>query len=356
VVCAVARRRGELWEQDYRVARACGFEHPYGENGGPGALFHALRSFHLVHPICRDVEELCPEALFLNFTNPEARVLQSICDLTGVRAVGICHGIFAAAGAVAHYLERDKDDLRLVSAGVNHFYDVLKVIDKKTGEDLRDELLRRVATKPPPVFKHKNDVRLFRKMVEIFGVFSYPSDSHIGEYVAWGSTFCGARWQRGREFKPIPTTVGVEEPALADYADGKAPLDERICRRSGEITMPIIGDIELNRGSFREAVNVRNDGGWIENLPTDAVVEVPAEVDAQGLHPVRVGALPEAFAALIRTQLAINKLTVRAFHEKSKKLLLQTLLLDPFVNNVLAAEAYLDEMLALQKDFLPEFV
>jgi len=94
VITAVARKRYPLWEQDFRIPLAYGFRHCLGENGGPGALFHALRSFELVLPICRDMERLCPDSLLLNFTNPEARVLHAILHLTKVKAAGICHGTF----------------------------------------------------------------------------------------------------------------------------------------------------------------------------------------------------------------------------------------------------------------------
>jgi alpha-galactosidase len=355
VITSVARRRSELWEQDYRVPRAYGFEHCYGENGGPGALFHALRSFELVLPICRDVETLCPRALLLNFTNPEARVLQAICDLTRVRAAGICHGVFAAIQAISHYLQRPVDQFEAVSAGINHFYAVLKVVDRKTGEDMQPELLRRVFTMPPPAFKWVHDLDLFKKLVEVFGVFSYPSDTHLGEYLPWGSGYCGARWFRGGEFRAVPPVPPPESPSLADYATGRLPLDDRILRPSGEITVPIICDMELDRGARRDAVNVLNGGGYISNLPADSVVEVPASVDAAGIHPETVGPLPEAFAALARHQLAINKLTVEAYRTRSRRLLLQVLLLEPTVNSAPRAEAMLDEMLALQKDYLPSF-
>lgn len=124
---------------------------------------------------------------------------------------------------------------------------------------------------------------------------------------------------------------------------------------SQELTVPIICDVEFDRGAFREAVNVLNTGGYIENLPRDIVVEVPATVDAKGLHPMKIGAIPEAFAAFMRPQYTIHGLLTEAYRTHSKKLLLQALLLDPCVNNLTAAEKMLDEMLELQSDFLPAF-
>ena len=144
VVIAVARRRMELWEQDFRVPLSYGFRHCLGENGGPGALFHALRSLDLVIPICHDVERLCPSALVMNFTNPEARVLHAICHLTDVRAAGFCHGVFSAIQTLARCLERSEKELEITSAGMNHFYCILKAKDRDTGVDLLDEAVGRV--------------------------------------------------------------------------------------------------------------------------------------------------------------------------------------------------------------------
>lgn len=346
VILAVARQRFALWEQDYRVPLAYGFKHVLGENGGPGALFHTLRSLELVIPICRDVERLCPNALLLNFTNPEARVLHAINHLTHVKAAGICHGIFDALRVIERYLQRPQADLHVISAGMNHFYCILQVTDKHTGTNYLPELLRlaREDADAPP---------LFRQLAQIFNVFTFPSDDHIGEYLAYGAEFHGYRWPYGIESRRI----GHENPPLPleEYASGERPLDEHILYRAGEITVPIIADITFNRGSFRHAVNVLNREGYIENLPRDAAIEVPAMVDAGGIHPLHVGPIPETFAAMMRTQFSIHTLITEAYRTGSKELLLQALLLDPNVNSIVAAREMLDLMLELQGEYLPGF-
>jgi len=348
VLTAVSTHRYELWEQDFRVPLSHGFRHPLGENGGPGSLFHSLRSLELVLPICRDVERLCPEALLLNFTNPEARVLDAILHLTRVRAAGLCHGVFSAIKFISEYLDIPKDRFELTSAGMNHFYFVLKAVDKETGEDLLPGLLERVRADdrfPPSVWK---------TFIDVFGWLTYNSDDHIGEYVSYGAEFAGTRWHYGLESRP----VGQARPGPSfdpdPYLDGK-PLDERALRISGEIAVPVICAVELDREERFDAVNVLNTEGYIENLPRTAVIEIPATADGDGLHPIAVGPLPEAPAAYIRTQLSIQRLITEAYRTRSKNLLLQALLLDPVVNSVVEAEKMLDEMLELQKEFLPEF-
>ena len=352
VLAAVARKRNELWEQDFRVPMAYGVRHILGENGGPGALFHALRSFELVVPICRDIETICPKARFFNFTNPEARVLHAISHLTRVDATGFCHGYFSAEAVVCRYLGKEPAKLKIVSAGMNHFYTILEVTDRDTGENLTREVRARGLSdsSAPPLWK---------KMIEVFDMFSYPSDDHIGEYLAFGAEYSGGKWHYGRESRPIPLSgpevIPHAKPPVEPYARGELPIDDAYVKPSDELTVPIICDIELGREMFRPAVNVQNTEGYIDNLPRHAIVEVPAMVDGGGIHPVHVGSIPEPMAAIIRTHFAIHDLLTEAYRTGTKKPLLQALLLDPCVPGLRAAEALLDEMLMLQRDYLPTF-
>jgi len=350
VIISVARRRMELWEQDFRIPISFGFKHVLGENGGPGALFHALRSFEAVLPICRDVEALCPNALVLNFTNPEARVLHAINHLTSVKAFGFCHGVFSALSKITEYTGRPPEDLDVVSAGLNHFYSILSCRDRKTGADLLPGILARAAA-------DETTGPLFSAFARIYDVFTYPSDDHCGEYVAFGAEYRLPLWKYGREFTRFsPSTASGASDILLDYAEGRLPADDaRFLKPSEELTVPVICDIAYDRGTLRPAVNVLNREGYIENLPRDVVVEVPVRADARGIHPVSVGSVPEPFAAFARTQYAIHGLLTEAYRTRSRRTLLQALLLDPCVNSIPAAEKLLDRMLSLQADYLPTF-
>lgn len=349
VVVAVAQKRWALWEQDYRLPLSYGFNHCLGENGGPGALFHALRSFELILPICRDIEAICPKAMLLNFTNPEARVLHAIRHLTKVNAIGLCHGVFSVLRWIERHTGRKIDELDVVSAGMNHFYCVQKVVDRASGRDVSAELVAKaVSDAESPV--------LFRKMVETFGVLTFPSDDHVGEYVSFGSEFMNGRWKYGQECRRVEReTKAAELSDIELIAAGKKEISDYWFQPSGELAVEIIGDIELDRGAMRAAVNVLNDEGYVENLPRTAVVEVPAKVDGAGVHPMHVGKINEPMAAIMRTHFAIHDLLTEAVRTRSKRLLLQALVLDPNVNSIVRAEAMLEEMLALQSDFVGRF-
>ena len=352
VITSVAIKRYPLWEQDFRIPLAYGFKHILGENGGPGAAFHALRNYQLIIPIVRDMERLCPNATFLNFTNPEARIMMALSKLSNIKSVGLCHGVMGARDAIRLILDKPLEELDIITGGMNHFFWVLKIADKKSGQDLYPKLLDRVLNDPdcpmaPP---------LVRKMVEVFGHFTYPSDDHIGEYLSFAYEFTGLKWHYGREC--LEASIPFEAPwhtPVDEYIAGTRPLDEDATKDSGELAIPVILGIEQNLGNWECAVNMPNTGLYIENLESDAIVEVPAVMDSGGVHPQKVGRIPDALAALTTRQVTIQKLVVEAYRTGSRNLLLQALILDPVVDSVERAEKMLTDMLEIQKAYLPEF-
>ncbi len=349
VVTAVSVRRYELWREDFLIPLAYGFRHPYGECGGPGAAFHTLRSLHLVVPVARDMERLCPEAWLLNFTNPESRVCQGVSGLTRVRSAGLCHGFHSTYQAVAGVLGRPAESLELDLGGINHFHWVLGIRDRVSGEDLRPEFDRLMA-------QGKGDLGpLTRFLYDTFGRLPFPSDDHIAEYLRFGYEFVGPHYL-GYEARVQAGAAAENSQArvVSGVADGSRPVTEDLARPSGELVAPLITDLALDTGLRRESVNVLNTGPAIPNLPGDAVVEVPATADAAGLHPVSVGPLPEPLAALCRTQIAIQKLLVEAYATGSKQALLQALLLEPTVDDTGRCREMMAEMLRRQAAYLPE--
>ena len=351
VLISVTRRRYELWEQDYRVPVVYGFMQPYGENGGPGALFHALRSIHLILPICRDIERFSPDAMVFNYSNPESRVLLAMRTLTSLRSVGLCHGQQRTRRLISEYLNKPAGEIETVGAGINHFFWFQEIVDRETGEDLYPRVREAVARDETP------DRQLMRKMVEIFGLISHPKDYYLGEFVQFAPEFCEARWRYGREAKTAPEEI-VERERIERDIDaalaGETPIEE-VAWLSEEMGVPMIAAHATDRLTRFISGNVLNDHLTVPNLLPDAVVETPVDVDGSGFHPAPVAPLPECLAAFCRRQMSIQKLTVEAYRERSRDLLLQALLLDPFVNSIRKAEALLDEMLELQAEYLPAF-
>jgi alpha-galactosidase len=371
VVTSVAQHRWELWEKDYYIPLAYGFRQVMGENGGPGAAFHTLRSLHLMMPICRDMERLCPDALLLNFTNPESRVCLGVSRLTRLRNVGLCHGPMETLQRIAEILDKPAGEIELTVAGLNHFHWALEVRDRASGADLRPELDRRIE-------QADWDIDTLTPLLhELFGFMTYPAPSHPGEYLQFGHEIAGAQliqWGIGGVSRKLSAKAGDQEYVIEGRSGqfsyhlwslevvermgrilaGKEPLSEEFTRTSNELMVPIICGIELD-GKRRElAANVLNRGKAIENLPEDAVVELPIWVDAEGVHPVRVGALPEALAGLCSLQVSIQKLLVEAYRQGSKQLLLQAIMLEPAVDSYRRAKEMMEMMLKVEADALPE--
>ena len=136
VFIAVSFNRYQLWEQDFRVPYSYGFKQAYAENGGPGALFHALRNIHVIMGICDDIAKYCPEAMVFNFSNPESRVLLAINELTSLDAIGLCHGQNDALQAVCSMLDRPQHSIEMRGGGINHFFWIQEILDAHTKEDL----------------------------------------------------------------------------------------------------------------------------------------------------------------------------------------------------------------------------
>jgi alpha-galactosidase len=378
VITSVAQKRWDLWEKDFYVPQAYGFPQVFGETAGPGAAFHTLRSLQLMIPICRDMETLCPEALLLNYTNPESRVCLGVSKLTKIRNVGLCHGPKETLGKISQILQKPAEEIELTVGGLNHFHLALEIKDKASGKDLYPELRSRMRS-----FDWGFD-KLTPEYYRIFGYLLYPDPSHPGEYLHFAQDLAGPQllyWGIGGVSMKLSARSSDLEyytggaPGRPSYSLWSAELAQRIDRvLSGEapltakdaltrqsfadptweIAVPIVLDIEFNSNRREISANVMNRGLAIENLPEDAIVEVPIQVNAKGVFPVKVGALPEAHAALCKVQVAIQNLLVEAYRENSKKLLLQALLIDPIVNNVARAEAMMEKMLQIESDYLPE--
>jgi alpha-galactosidase len=258
----------------------------------------------------------------------------------------------------------------LTLAGLNHFHWALKMVDPKTGKDLMPEFNRNMAEKDWGLDP------LTRTFYELFGHLTYPAGSHPGEYVGFAHEVQGPdfiNWGIGAVSRaPRDTAADLNyaiesHPHRASYelwsldqariineiAEGKAPLTAEMAEPTTELALPIICDIELDRKRKELSVNVPNAGAAIANLPEDALVEVPAVVDAGGIHAVMVGPLPEAIAGLCRLQVSIQNLVVEAFRERSKSLLLQAIVIDPVVDSADRARKMMEHMLRLEAEYLP---
>jgi len=356
VIISVEKERMKRWWLDFQIPHKYGIKQVIGECGGPGGLAHTLRVVPLVLEICRDVEDLCPNAFVMNYSNPEARVAYAINRYTKLRAVGLCPGIYGRMEWLSKALGRRVEAL---AAGLNHFTWILKLRFKESGEDAYPVLIDRLKSaddvKREPVLAEEP---LSRVLCLTYGYYPSPSDGHVGEYVSYAWDIVPER-EKGENWLGLieKWSENIRE-TVADIATGKLSVERY--RSSGLIggergqAVNIIKAIVSNKRYFEYAVNVPNKG-VISNLPLDTVVEVPAIVDGSGIHPMHIGNLPTGVDALCYTQAIIQRLSVEAAYEGSYEEALQALLIDPVVHSVEAAKKTLDELLEVHAALLPQF-
>ncbi len=354
VITSIAVRRAELWKLDFDIPIKHGIKQIFAENGGPGGLSHALRNIPMIIDIARDMEKLCPNALLINFSNPESRVGLALSRYTGLRFVGLCHGIGMGYHSISRITGIPDDDLIGIAAGLNHFSWFLDIRRRSTKEDVYPILRAADKTYDPGYYP------LTRRLFRLYGLYPHPADDHIGEYLSFAWEDCGLEGphldvsgERHRQAWQRLESVARGEVPVYVKGQGK-PQEGWGLEFSGEFAFPIIVSAVDNRHDLIEAVNIPNHG-LIPNLPEWAVVEVPAVVGADGVKGVRVGPLPKGIAALLNTQAHVQDLVVDAAVLGSRELALQALLADPVVQSASAAEKCLDELLAAHAPHLPQF-
>ena len=350
VINAAAVDRIRAWRLDHELALRHGFPSVLSENGGPGGLSHALRSVPLMVEIGMDIERLAASAWLLNYTNPENRVCLALRRHTSVRTVGLCHSVAEEIDWCARLLKGDRAGIDAQAAGVNHFTWFTSIRDSRDGRDLMPELQRRWAD------SDSGSGPLRRRLLDTFGIMPAIDDDHIGEYLPWAAELIGTA---GYDFEGHERRAATEIEELEAWGAGTAPVEPLLSAPSSEAQVDhsaaeIIADMMAGRTRRRPSFILPNDG-LIDGLPSDSVVEVPGLVEAGELQGVPVGQLPDPVAALLRHELAIQDLAVRAAIEGSRELALQALLIDPTVHSATAAERFLDDVLRAHRAYLPRF-
>ena len=375
----VGAREG-LWRQDHEIPLKYGVRQPYAENGGPGGFAHAARNIGPVMEIVHDMEQLCPDAWFVNFTNPMIRICDAVNRHSHIKAVGLCHQIYAGYSMVGVALAREYGievppeltgmhaavdqhaahervkqqivpliDIR--AAGLNHFSWILSIRDRKTGEDLYP-LFRKRFFELDPKFEP-----LTRDVFSAFELFPVPGDTHLCEYLPWVSDPQTRAWERYNirlyDWDLMAALRDFELDRLNDMAGGHITI-ESLLETDSEGALEIIENVSASGTHYHLAANLPNEG-QISNLPATATVETPVLVDGAGVHPVHVGALPEPVAELCRRETTVAQLCVDSAVEGSREKALQCLLLDPVITDIDTARRILDDFLVSYKDYLPQY-
>jgi len=377
--------REDVWEKDWQIPLRHGVRQPYAENSGPGAFAHTARNLPLVLDIARDMERLCPQAWYLNLTNPLIRLSWAVQRYTKIKVLGLCHQLlwgYAMAAAVLadrwdipvpehFHVHTDADNmpnfipvaraglqhLDIKAAGINHFSWVYDIRDKDTGEDLYPLLRERW------LHNYRKDFEpLSREMFEIFGMMPTAGDSHMCEYLPLVSDQITRPWEkynlRLQSWDGNRRRRAQRRAIAENIVNGTMDVDE--LRDVWRLNMldegipEIIDALTYNRNHYHQQLNIPNNG-LIPNLPADAIVEVPGMISGAGVQGLSFPPLPEGIAELCRRELALSSLTIEAVAQGDRQMALQALLLDPMITDIDSARAILDDFMLEFEEYLPEF-
>jgi alpha-galactosidase len=350
--------RFELRWQDHNIPLKYGARTRMGECGGPGGFFHSARIIPEVLKIAKDVETICPEAFFINYSNPVARNCLAIKRTTNIKFIGLCHQIEFFNHHFPKMFNKSLEELKMTVVGLNHFGFLLGLEDFNTGKDLMPEF----NSKCLDYFKDKWDRFQFSDLTfevyKRFGYFPHPGDNHMVEYLQFGDEY--TKLQDLKDWIELMSQQGqaINYKLLKSYKrlkKGKYPKKGVFFRGpTGERAIPIIEAILTDENLYESSVNIPNDG-LIDNLPSDLVIEGPATIDKEGVHGVKLGKIPKGIAALLRIEATIQDLCVEAILKESKQLALSCLAIDPKVGSFDRAEKIYNEIYETQKKYLPKF-
>ena len=358
--------RFALWEQDWRIPQQYGIHQVYGENGGPGGLFHALRIIPPILDICATVMEIAPDATVFNYSNPMSRICTTVHrKFPDLNFVGLCHEIASLERHLAPLLGVDRSQLSYRAAGLNHFSvlleatvdgrDAYDAVRKKapayfanlpgfsehlahfraTGEVIETEGFWNRPEMKSSEIRPWSDRWLFREILTHFGFLPITTDSHFGEYITWAHD---ASDHRGilDFYTYYKNHLGTSEPRI------NLELKERV--------VPIMEGILADSGYEEGAVNIPNRGA-IRQLPDWITVEVPAHIRATGPDAIAMD-MPAGIAALLCNQIGIHDLTAEAVLQGSRDLTIQAVLADPITTKFHGVAEMVDLMIDEQRDWL----
>ncbi|WP_432798901.1 alpha-glucosidase/alpha-galactosidase [Poriferisphaera sp. WC338] len=349
------------WDND--IPLKYGVDQCIGDTIGPGGLFKALRTVPVFLDILRDAEELCPNAIMLNYTNPMNIMCLAAGRQSSIPVVGLCHSVQGTSQLLADYAGVPYDQMKWACAGINHMAWFTRL--EHEGKSLYPKLIDLVKDYVGETYE-KDPVRF--DMMLHFGAFITESSGHLSEYLPYyrkrkdlierhcrdeyrgGSRFYASNWPTWR--------ADADEERRAMVAGEKEITWERsweyaswiIEGREKDVPVRIHGNVMNHDGT--------GQGKLISNLPTDGCVEVACMIDMNGINPTRYGALPAQMAALCDSNMRMFDLAATACIERSKEAAIHSLLLDPLTSAVCSTEeikAMATEMFEAEKDFLGEY-
>jgi alpha-galactosidase len=378
VVSAVRVGGLEAFRSDIEIPLRYGVDQCVGDTLCAGGILYGQRNIACILDFCKDIREVAkPGALFLNYANPNAMNTWAANHFGKVPTLGLCHGVQGGHAQIANVIQLlvngdrkpgdrgfvpvTRHDVDIVCAGINHQTWYIRILYR--GKDWTGRMLE--GFRRHPVYSRTEKVRI--DMLERFGYYSTESNGHLSEYVAWyrkrpadiGKWIDLSSWIHGETGGYLRTCIESRSTSMRDARRlRETAAAERLApeSRSVEHGSHIIEARETGR-VYRGHFNVVNRG-CLTNLPDDAIVEVPAYVDRNGVNVPRIGELPMGCAAVCNASIAVQRLAVHAAVAGDVALLKQALLLDPLTGAVcdpVEISQMADEMLTAQARWLPQY-
>lgn len=337
---------------DFEIPKKYGLRQTIADTLGIGGIFRALRTIPVMLDFAHDMEEVCPDAWLLNYTNPMSILTGTMQRATGVKTVGLCHSVQVCASGLMEGLGMAYDEgVQWKIAGINHMGWLLEVT--QDGKDLYPEIKRRALERTD---KHTDMVRY--EIMKRFGYYVTESSEHNAEYMPY---FIKSRYPEIIDSLNIPLDE-YPRRCIKQIADWKAMREELVQDtnlshdRTHEYASYIMEAMVTNR-PYKIGGNVINRG-VIPNLPDKACVEVPCLVDASGINPCYVGELPTQCAALNMLNINVHLMTIEAALTRKKEAVYQAAMLDPHTSAELSMDdirALCDDLFQAHGDWLPQY-
>lgn len=348
---------------DFEVPKKYGLRQTIGDTLGIGGIMRALRTIPVMDDFAKDMREVCPNALFLNYTNPMAMLSGYMQRYTGIETVGLCHSVQVCSEKLLKKLgmEDKLEGRRELIAGINHMGWLLELEDKD-GNDLYPEVRRRALEKNEAAMKdgaEKHDDMVRMDYIRHFGYYCTESSEHNAEYNMY---YIKSKYPELIERYNIPLDEYPRRCVnqIAGWAKERDELKtgkHLDHQRTKEYASYIMESI-VNNTPYEIGGNVLNKGGLIENLPQDACVEVPCLVNGKGVHPCRVGRLPVQCAAMNMTNINVQLLTIEAAVTRKKEHIYQAAMLDPHTGSELDMDTIVrmvDDLIDAHGSWLPQY-
>lgn len=335
---------------DFEIPKKYGLRQTIADTLGIGGIMRGLRTIPVLLDMAADMEELCPDVLFLNYVNPMAMNCWALNQATNIQTVGLCHSVQGTAAQLADDIGIPVEEINYLCAGINHvaFY----LTFERDGVDLYPELRK---VRPEGRVPDWNRVRY--EMLDRLGYFVTESSEHFSEYVPWfikrDRPDLIESFNIPLDEYPRRCEVQIErwDKLRAEY-ESDAPIERG---PSGEYGAPIINACETGEPVVVYG-NVQNDG-LISNLPSDCCVEVPCLVDRNGVQPVQIGPIPQHLAALMQTNINVQGLTVEAALTGHREHVYHAAMLDPHTAAELSLDqiwSLVDELIEVHGDWIPD--